>query len=69
MTRGYTNYFKPNAGTNIDNIVSVREKASSLSQVQQRYVVIVMNEMKTQSSHVFDKFSGDLLDLWISEIQ
>ena len=68
MTRDYKNYFKPKAGINIDNIESVREKASSSSEVQ-RYVVIVMNEMKIQSNLVFDKYSDDLSDLWISEIQ
>jgi hypothetical protein len=29
----------------------------------------VMNEMKIQSNLVFDKYSDDLSDLWISEIQ
>ncbi|CAB3982872.1 Transposable element P transposase [Paramuricea clavata] len=48
------------AGINIDNIESLREKASSLSQVQ-RYVVIVIDERKIQSNLVFDKYLGDLI--------
>ena len=60
VLRDYKNYFKPKAGINIDNIESLREKASSLSQVQ-RYVVIVIDEMKIQPNLVFDKYSGDLI--------
>ena len=60
VLRDYKNYFKPKAGINLDNIESLREKASTLSGVQ-RYVVIVMDEMKIQSNLVFDKYSGDLI--------
>ena len=60
ILRDYKNYFKPKAGINLDNIETLREKASSLAEVQ-RYVVIVMDEMKIQSSLVFDKYSGDLI--------
>ena len=60
VLRDYKNYFKPKAGINSDNIESLREKASSLSGVQ-RYVSIVMDEMKIQSDLVFDKHSGDLI--------
>ena len=60
ILRDYKNYFKPKAGINLDNIETLREEASSLSEVQ-RYVVIVMDEMKIQSSLVFDKYSGDLI--------
>ena len=52
VLRDYKNYFKPKAGINLDNIESLREKASTLSGVQ-RYVVIVMDEMKIQSNLVF----------------
>ena len=60
VLRDYKNYFKPKAGINMDNIESLREKASPLSEVQ-RYVVIVIDEMKIQSNLVFDKYTGDLI--------
>ena len=44
----------------MENIECVREKVRSFSEVQ-RYVVLVMDEMKIQSSLVFDKYSGDLI--------
>ncbi len=53
VLRDYKNYFKPKAGINMDNIESLREKASPLSEVQ-RYVVIVIDEMKI-------KYTGDLI--------
>ena len=60
VLRDYKNYFKPKAGINVDNIESLREKALSLSGIQ-RYMSIVMDEMKIQSDLVFDKHSGDLI--------
>ena len=60
VLRDYKNYFKPKAGLNIENIDHLQKKASSLSGMQ-RYVVVVMDEMKIQSNLVFDKHSGDLI--------
>ena len=60
VLRDYKNYFKPKAGLNVDNIESLRDKASSAAGIQ-RYVVFVMDEMKIQSNLVFDKYSGDLI--------
>ena len=60
VLRDYKDYFKPKAGINMDNSESLREKASPLSEVQ-RYVVIVIDEMKIQSNLVFDKYTGDLI--------
>ena len=60
VLRDYKNYFKPKAGLNIENIDNVQKKASSLCGIQ-RYVVVVMDEMKIQSNLVFDKHSGDLI--------
>ena len=60
VLRDYKNYFKPKAGLNVDNIESLRDKASSAAGIQ-RYVVLVMDEMKIQSNLVFDKYSGDLI--------
>ena len=60
VLRVYKNYFKPKAGLNVDNIESLRDKASSADGIQ-RYVVLVMDEMKIQLNLVFDKYSGDLI--------
>jgi hypothetical protein len=60
VLRDYKNYFKPKAGINKDNVESLREKTSSFTTVQ-RYVAVVMDEMKLQSNLVFDKGSGDLI--------
>jgi hypothetical protein len=45
VLRDYKNYFKPKAGINKDNVESLREKTSSFTTVQ-RYVAVVMDEMK-----------------------
>ena len=60
VLRDYKNYFKPKAGINKENVESLREKSSSFSSVQ-RYVAVIMDEMKIQSNLVFDKVSGDLV--------
>ena len=53
ILKDYKNYFKPKASINLDNTEPLREKVSSFSEVQ-RYVVIVIDEMKIQSSLIFD---------------
>ena len=60
VLRDSTNYFKPKAGINVENIKHLQEKSSLLSGIQ-RYVVVVMDEMKIQSNLVYDKYSGDLI--------
>ena len=60
VLRDYKNYFKPKAGINLENIESLREKAATLTGIQ-RYLVLVMDEMKIQSNLVFDKYSGELI--------
>jgi hypothetical protein len=67
VLRDYKNYFKPKAGISKENVESLREKSLSFSSVQ-RYVAVIMDEMKIQSNLVFDKVSGDLV-LLIWEIQ
>ena len=57
VLRDYKNYFKPKAGINKEN---VGEKIKSFTEVQ-RYVAIVIDEMKIQSNLVFDQHSGDLI--------
>ena len=46
VLRDYKNYFKPKDGISDENVMSLKEKATSFSGVQ-RYVVLVMDEMKT----------------------
>ena len=60
VLRDYKNYFKPKAGINKENVESLREKTSSFTPLQ-RYVAVVMDEMRIQSNLVFDKVSGDLI--------
>ena len=60
ILRDHKNYFKPKAGINDENVCSLKEKVSSFSGVQ-RYVVLVMDEMKIQSNLVFDKVIGELI--------
>ena len=60
ILRDYKNYFPPKAGINNENLNALRKKAASFTG-NQRYVVLVMDEMKIQSDLVFDKNSGDLV--------
>ena len=60
ILRDYKNYFPPKAGINTDNVDALRKKSASFTG-NQRYVVLVMDEMKIQSDLVFDKNSGDLV--------
>ena len=60
VLRNYKNYFKPKAGINQENIECIRDKTKHFTDLQ-RYVVLVMDEMKIQSNLVFDKVSGDLV--------
>jgi hypothetical protein len=59
VLRDYKNYFKPKAGINKENVECLREKIKSFT--VQRYVAIVIDEMKIQSNLDFDKHSGDLI--------
>ena len=60
VLRDYKNYFKLKAGISDENIEHLSDKSSSLAGIQ-RYVVVVMDEMKIQSNLVYDKYSGDLI--------
>ena len=60
VLRDYKNYFKSRVGTSKENVESLRVKTSSFTPVQ-RYIAVVMDEMKIQSNLVFDKVSGDLV--------
>ena len=60
VLRHCKNYFKPKAGISVENIEHLCDKSSSLAGIQ-RYVVVVMDEMKMQSNLVSEKNSGDLI--------
>ena len=57
VLRDYKNYFKPKVGINSEDL---QGKTTNFNDMQ-RYVVVVMDEMKIQSNLVFDKYSGDLI--------
>ncbi len=54
----YKNYFPQKAGINHENVFG--KKAASFAG-NQRYIVLVMDEMEIQSDLVVDKNSGDLV--------
>ena len=60
ILRDYTNYFKPKAGINNENVQSLSAKVSSFTSIQ-RYAAVVMDDMKMQSNLVSDKVSGELI--------
>ncbi len=60
VLRDCKNYFQLKAGINKENIDDLRGKTSNYSDLQ-RYVAIVMDEMKIQSNLVFDNYSRDLI--------
>ena len=60
VLHGYKNYFKPGAGIKKENVEELKEKASKFSGIQ-KYVTVMMDEMKIQENLVFDKTSGELI--------
>ncbi|CAB3985949.1 Transposable element P transposase [Paramuricea clavata] len=48
----YKNYFTSKAGINNENVHELKKKFSSFTKIQ-RYIVLVMDEMKIQSGLVF----------------
>ena len=58
--RDYKNYFSPKKGINTENVDALSKMSASFTG-NQRYVVLVMDEIKIQSDLVFDKNSGDLV--------
>ena len=60
VLRDYKNYFKPGAGITKEKIVELKEKTSQYVGIQ-KYVAVVMDEMKLQENLVFDKTSGELI--------
>ena len=60
VLRDYKNYFKPGAGIIKENIEELKEQASKFTGIQ-KYVAVVMDEMKIQENLLFDKTSGELI--------
>ena len=60
VLRNYKNYFKPGAGITKGNVEELNEKTSNFSGIQ-KYVAVIMDEMKIQENLVFDKTSGELI--------
>ena len=60
ILRDYRNFFKPKPGFNEANVSQLKEQTSQLFDVQ-RYVILSFDEMKIQSSLVFDKHSNELI--------
>ena len=60
VLRDYKNYFKPGAGIAKEKIEELKEKTSQYVGIQ-KYVAVVMDEMKLQENLVFDKTSGELI--------
>jgi hypothetical protein len=60
VLRDYKNYFKPGAGITKENIEELKEKTSGFCGIQ-KYVAVIMDEMKIQENLVFDKTSGELI--------
>ena len=56
----YKNYCTPKTGINNENVDELQNKVSSFTEVQ-RYILLIMDEMKIQSGLVFDKHSGNLI--------
>ena len=60
VLRDYKNYFKPGAGITKENVEELKEKPSKFSEIQ-KYMAVIMDEMKIQENLVFDKTSGELI--------
>ena len=58
--RDYRNFCKPKPGFNEANVSQLKEQTSQLFDVQ-RYVILSFDEMKIQSSLVFDKHGNELI--------
>ena len=60
VLQDYKNYFRPGAGIIKENIEELKEQASKFTGIQ-KYVAVIMDEMKIQDNLVFDKTSGELI--------
>ena len=58
--RDYKNYIKPKRGFNPEIIEELRKKTKDFSE-NEKFVAIIMDEMKIQENLVWDKHSGELI--------
>ena len=58
--RDYKNYIKPQCGFNSGIVNELRNKIKSFPE-NEKFVVLLMNEMKIQENLVWDKHSGELI--------
>ena len=58
--RDYRNYIKPTRGFNPDVIKNLKQKTEDFSE-QERYVTILIEEMKIQEDLAWEKNSGELI--------
>ena len=58
--RDYRNYIKPTHGFNPDVTKDLKQKSEDFSE-QERYVKILIDEMKIQEDLVWEKYSGELI--------
>ena len=68
--RDYKNYIRPQQGFNKDVIAELKNIVETFSPIE-KFVIILMDEMKVQENLIWDKHSGDILgyvDLGDSEL-
>ena len=58
--RDYKNYIRPQQGFNKDVINELKNKVSNFSNIE-RYIILLMDEMKVQENLGWDKHTGDLI--------
>ncbi|XP_065654860.1 uncharacterized protein LOC136081473 [Hydra vulgaris] len=58
--RDYKNYIKPKRGFNKEIIDELKEKTKDFSE-QEKFIVILMDEMKIQENLVWDKHTGEIV--------
>ena len=58
--RDYKNYIRPERGFNKDVIIELKNIVSDFSNIE-RYIILLMDEMKVQENLVWGKHSGDLI--------
>jgi hypothetical protein len=58
--RDYKNYVKPKLGFNKNIITELKDKIKDFS-AQEKFIVLVLDEMKIQENLVWDKHSGELI--------
>lgn len=58
--RDYRNYIKPQRGFNPETIKEITQKTCNFSD-EERFVILLLDEMKVQEDLVWDKSTGDLI--------